>query len=352
MTAAVAQGLCSAAAAAVGRLDARGRWVDADPEPAWAGQPDPDRTAEPVDASHLFDWASVSKVATTALVLALADDGRLGLDDPVSSLVPVPDPAITTRDLLTHRAGLWPWQPLYLAATDRASALRVISALPQRFPRHQGSHYSDLSMILLGALAEELTGLPLRTAMGTWVAGPLGVGAAYSPVPRETAVATSLGDHVEATMVADGDPYPIVLTPTHAPRWRTERLRGECNDGNAHHVLGGAAGHAGLFGTALDLARLGSAFLPGGPLLSDRIRAEALEPSPGGQALGLRWSPARGGPAFWHPGFTGTRVLVHPTSRTVVVLLTNRLYLRGASRSEPRVEPVWQRLLELTVPAC
>jgi CubicO group peptidase (beta-lactamase class C family) len=300
---------------------------------------------EPLGPAHRFDWASLTKVATTACVLTLVESGRLRLDDPARRWVPCPDAAVTVRDLLTHRAGLWEWQPLHLVAHGREQVLRAVEGLGQRYPRGAGWHYSDLSMVLLGALVEEVVGLELRSAVGALVTGPLGMThTAYGPVPAATAVATALGDAIDVGMVSTGDPFPVVVEATREVCWRRHRLRGEVHDANAHHALDGVSGHAGLFGTLADLRRLGHAFLDDS-LAGAQVRAEFLQPLPEGQALGLRWSMEPTGPAYWHGGFTGTRLQVEPTTGRVTALLTNRLSADRASRSHPDITPLWRRVL-------
>ena len=302
---------------------------------------DPTGRDEPLRPDHRFDWASLTKVVTTACVLALVGQGRLRLSDSPRRWVPCHDPDVTVRDLLTHRAGLWEWQPLHLVAQGREQVLRTIEALGPRYPRGAGWHYSDLSMVLLGALVEEVVGLELPSAVASLVTEPLGMAhTAYGTVDPALAVCTDRGDAVDIAMVSTGEPFPVVLEPTRVVHWRRHRLRGEVHDANAHHALAGVSGHAGLFGTLADLRRLGHAFLDDS-LAGHAVRAEFLQPLPDGQALGLRWTAQPGGPAYWHGGFTGTRLQVHPTTGRVTALLTNRLSAAGSTRTHPDVSPLW-----------
>lgn len=128
------------------------------------------------------------------------------------------------------------------------------------------------------------------------------------------------------------------MAPTELCAWRGRRLAGEVHDENAAR-LGGVAGHAGLFGTAGDLAALGQMYLEGGrPLLrpdtvAEMVRLQAEEGSTR-RGLGFAlWSPdpeASGNPfsqrAFGHTGFTGTALWVDPERDLVVASLTNRVY--------------------------
>ncbi len=219
--------------------------------------------------STLFDVASVTKIVTTLAIMRLRAEGALGLDARVRDLLPGfsggAKDAVTVRMLLLHRAGLTEWWPLYADATDgpavigdpRAAIARA-AALPLAYAPDSGRHYSDLGFQLLGAIVEAAHGSGLRDAVAALVTGPLGLrDTSYGPVPD--AAATSDGDSWERRMIATGEPYPV---PAEAPRGsRVHLLRGEVNDGNAHHAFGGAAGHAGIFSTAADVARLGAVML-------------------------------------------------------------------------------------------
>jgi CubicO group peptidase (beta-lactamase class C family) len=138
--------------------------------------------------------------------------------------------------------------------------------------------------------------------------------------------------------------------------WRTEVVWGEVHDGNAH-FLGGVAGHAGLFGTARETARLAEQFLPGSALLSreETLRLFTTNFTPGldehrsiGWMLASTPDSSAGAAlppdAFGHTGFTGTSVWVDPHARRVNVLLTNRTHPAYAS---PPMTAIRRRLNEL-----
>jgi CubicO group peptidase (beta-lactamase class C family) len=268
------------------------------------------REARGTPAEASFDVASLTKVAVTApSIMTLVDAGALALDAPVRHWYPAVDPAVTVRDLLEHQGGLWEWWPLYVTgARDRDAALALAASLPARYPVRSGRHYSDLGFMLLGGIVEEVSGRPLAAPCGV-TAGP--------PVP------TSRGDGYERRMVETGTPYPVTADAASFGGWRERLLVGEINDGNAYHAFGGLAGHAGLFATAGDLTRLGSALLDSlagdGPW-SARVAEEFFRPGRDPeQALGWRVR----GPLVWHGGFTGTRFGLLPRAGLVLVLLTN-----------------------------
>jgi CubicO group peptidase (beta-lactamase class C family) len=133
-----------------------------------------------------------------------------------------------------------------------------------------------------------------------------------------------------------------------------------CDDGNARG-LGGAAGNAGLFGTAAAVARLAAEYLPGGGVLltaeeaafATACRTEGLE-----QARGLGWQlaaspgcsagPSLAAEAFGHTGFSGVSVWVDPSSRAALVLLGNRLHPGGRTAD---LHPMRRRYHTLAIDA-
>lgn len=284
----------------------------------------------PVTPDTLFDLASVTKVvATTCALHRLAVLGHLDLDDPVRRYLPdLPfADAVTLTTLLTHRSGLWEWQPLYLAGDEPR---RVIERLPLRYPQGAARHYSDLGFMLLGDVLSRVTGLAIDEAVAELVTGPLGLQhTRFGPVDGPVA-ASSRGDEVERLMVATGEPYPVQFDDPRFP-WRDHELQGEVNDGNCHHAFGGVAGHAGLFSTVGDLLDLMTSLASTDThVWGDRVADTVFADGPdAGQALGwrslvvdLEGRPRR---LLWHAGFTGTGVGFIPGAGFGAVLLSNRL---------------------------
>jgi len=297
-----------------------------------------DGAGRPLLPSTRFDVASVSKVvATTTTIHRLASLGLMRLDEPVSRFVPrtacAPGTAVST--LMRHRAGLWEWQPLYLARTsdgDRADPFAALAALPLRYPPDDRRAYSDLGFILLGRVVEEVTGMPLDRAVSELVTGPVGLSeTGYGPVTGDVAASAS-GDGVEQEMIRTGSPYPVFY-PIEDVAWRSYELVGEVNDGNCYRAFGGVSGHAGIFSTAADLLRLGRSLARAAerddlwrPDITGQIFADGPD---AGQALGWRTMPAQLGgerrTMVWHPGFTGCGLGLIPGTGVAVTLLSNRL---------------------------
>lgn len=307
-------------------------------------QPRVRRRPRPMTPGTIFDLASITKVmATTMAVMLLVERGQVILDAPVYRYLPefrgTHTDSITVRHLLTHSAGLAPWQPIYYSASTSAEALDVIREIPLAWGVGVERHYSDLGFMLLGYLVEHVSAEPLDRFAAEELYRPLGLSRTgfrrpdCTGCPSGPFAATSHGNPFEYRMVHDtsfGYRYPG--DPGSWNAWRRYTLVGEVNDGNAHHAHGGVAGHAGLFSTARDLARLLELHLRGGELDGRRLVSRAtvsafLTRTEYGQALGWQtpeWAPEG---SFSHTGFTGTFVIGIPSTQLAVVLLTNRQHL-------------------------
>ncbi|HET6671875.1 MAG TPA: serine hydrolase domain-containing protein [Agromyces sp.] len=306
----------------------------------------------PMRRETVHDLASVSKVVgTTTALHRLVSEGQLDLDTLVVRLVPTfgGTPESTVRDLLHHRAGLWEWQPIYLAPDAADDPFAVVDALPLRYPPGRERHYSDLGFMTLGRVVAAASGAPLDAAIRDLVTDPLGLDVlGYAPVRGDVAT-SARDDGVERRMVATGNPYPV-RWQGEGFGWRTGPIRGVANDGNCFHAFGGVAGHAGLFAPLDELLDLASALSRADDdpaLWNPRATAEFFAPGPDPeQALGWR----RGElvvddermPLLWHPGFTGTAVGFVPGRGIAIALATNRLL---AAEPQPTAS-LWQRALD------
>ena len=276
----------------------------------------------PCTADSLFDLASLTKLATTALALSFVRDRTLSLDVPLRELVPEfrgsDRERVTLGHVLTHTAGLAWWKPLWKEATSLAEAvwLAANEPLAQRIGEFK---YSDLGYIMLTAGLGQVGNAPFADLVRARV---LGV--------------------VEADRAAFGPRPPVECAATEEDlEWRRKRLRGEVHDENAF-AIGGVAGHAGLFGTAADVAALARVFRDGaviGNELAHLARTEhavgenarrglglALR-APDGPMCGRYFSPD----AYGHTGFTGTSLWIDPALDLTVIVLTNRVYFGRAN---------------------
>jgi uncharacterized protein YbbC (DUF1343 family)/CubicO group peptidase (beta-lactamase class C family) len=292
----------------------------------------PDRVPMTVDT--LFDLASLTKpIATATSVMILAERGAIGLDDRLAKYVPEcgqnGKAAITLRQLLLHVSGLPADTPKDDFAHGRAEAIRRICKAPLRSAPGSASLYSDLGFILLEEVVRRVTSRELPAFAAETIFGPLGMtdtGFLPSDARRQRAAWTELVDGA----------------------WRV----GVVHDPRAF-LLGGVAGHAGLFATADDLAVyarmiLGKGEVDGKRVLSARTVADMIAPHDvprGIRALGWNvestWRGRGLSPrAIGHFGFTGTSLWIDPDKDLFTVVLTNRVHPDGKGDAKPLVAAV------------
>jgi len=281
-----------------------------------------------------FDLASLTK---PVVALAAAQSIASGSIDPNVRLGALLEEARGTASeqagleaLLSHRAGLEPHRELYrdlIAARPVVRSARLREAASAR--HGSGLHdqeptavYSDLGYLLVGAALERHWNVPLDQLVDSLIAAPLGL-----------TIASARLWHRQWPLAWRG------VVPTENLPWRGGLLRGEVHDENAWALCGhGLAGHAGAFGTAPAVARLGTSVL-------DALagRASALDPGaarfvtrrrPGStlcagfdrkNASGSSAGTLMSSDAFGHLGFTGTSLWCDPRSDIAAVLLTNRV---------------------------
>ncbi len=295
-----------------------------------ATQPSP----EAMTAETIFDLASLTKpVATATSVMILVERGKLRLADPVAKHIPEfganGKETITVEHLLTHRSGLIADNPIeeYQQGTEKAFEniynLKTLSEPGTKFL------YSDVNFIVLGELVRRLSGQPLDVFAAENIFKPLGM--------TETGFrpAENLKTRIAPTdQRGEGD----------KKYW----IRGEVHDPRAF-LLGGVAGHAGLFSTARDLSRYCRMMLNHGAIDGVRILSplsvarmtqfRAATNAADSVQRGLGWDIAspfssnRGDlfpiGSFGHTGFTGTSIWIDPASQTFVIFLSNRVHLKN-----------------------
>jgi CubicO group peptidase (beta-lactamase class C family) len=254
--------------------------------------------------------------------MQLTETGKVDLDAPAQRyLAEFRGPnkeRVTVRQLLMHSSGLPGWRPLYKETTSpEAARALAVATLLDTLPGVR-MVYSDLGAIVLGQLIERVSGERLDAYLTRHVLAPLGM---------------------TSTQYRPGADLLPRIAPTEYDPWRQRHLRGEVHDENAFS-LGGVSGHAGLFSTGQDVARLTRMYLNGGILDGVRIvRAETIrrftsvqDSAFSNRALG--WETPNGTnsagrlmkrPAFGHTGFTGTSIWIDPARDLFVVLLTNRV---------------------------
>ncbi|MFC7309559.1 serine hydrolase [Streptomyces monticola] len=295
----------------------------------------------PAAADTVYDLASVSKLFTSILAVQQIERGGLALEGKVATYLPEFGGAgkqdITIRQLLTHTSGFRAWIPLYKEPTYEGKLRLIWNEAPLNPPGTKYL-YSDLNLISLQLVLEKLTGRRLDQLLHDEITAPLGMRRTrYNPP-------------------AAWKPEVAATEDARAPWSGLERglVWGEVHDENAFS-LGGVAGHAGVFSCAWDLAVLGRTLLNGGSY----GRARILEPEsvelmftdfntafPGDEHglgfelyqhwyMGAMATPRTAG----HTGFTGTSLVLDPTTDSFLVVLGNSVHpVRSwRSGSAPRV---------------
>jgi CubicO group peptidase (beta-lactamase class C family) len=296
-----------------------------------------DADARPVREDTVYDLASLTKVvATTTMAMMLVDDGRLDPGRPVVTVLPGfrggAKDQVTIEQLLTHSSGLEWWGPLYQELRGREAYLERVQAMDLVYPPGTRSLYSDLGFFVLGEVLERVAGEPIDVFTKDRVFEPLGMG--------------------DTTFRPSG-PLAARAAPTEEDAWRGRRIEGEVHDENAF-AMGGVAPHAGLFGTAPDLARFAQMIVNGGVFEHRRFVSRATldrfarRSDVPGSTRALGWdvagrdgvarSSVPGTPGYsssgslmsassiGHTGFTGTSLWIDRERRLFVLLLTNRVH--------------------------
>jgi serine-type D-Ala-D-Ala carboxypeptidase len=299
--------------------------------------------ARPATLETIYDLASLTKPLVTGLLAARQfERGALELDGAVSVYLPEFDNeekrAITVRHLLTHTSGLPAWRPLYLLSEGGPErALETIAAEPLEQAPGGRVVYSDLGFITLGFILQRVAGATLAELARREIFDPLELTRTFfnpsKALQTETAACESGGNAYERG-VCELEGRKV------GGEWRTRTIWGEVHDGNAY-FLGGAAGHAGLFSTALETLRIAEQFLPRttrllSPDTCALFRTNMTEGL--NEARSFAWQLAAtpdstAGPrlppeAFGHLGFTGASCWIDPTRERTFILLTNRTHAR------------------------
>lgn len=301
--------------------------------------------ARAVTPSTIYDLASLTKViATTTLMMRRVESGALDLDATAASRLPElegsPVGGATLRDLLAHSSGLPCCSELFRELGEgldrdeaRARYLEHIAATELEVGPRERAIYSDLGVLLLGEILERHSGRGFAELVQDEILGPLGLAdTGYLPA----------------------DSLRKRIAPTEFDSWRGRLPHGEVHDENTH-ALGGIAPHAGLFGTARNVAAFAQTMLNGGAYGGLRLadddtvalftRRADLVP---GSSRALGWDtpsdPSSAGRYFsarsyGHTGFTGTSLWIDPELELIVVLLTNRVHPTRENIAIRRLRP-------------
>ena len=296
----------------------------------------------PTHVNTCYDLASLTKpLATGTGVLCLIQDGLLHLDQEIVTLLPElqskPIARATIRDLLCHRSGLPGYRPYYQDVVlqqgqipgeqeievCRSDFFGCIAQEPLEYAPRTKSVYSDLGFILLGFAIESV------------------IGKTFSQYCADR-IFTQLRAHPLSYLKSSNECQSVSsdIAPTEQDPWRGRLIEGEVHDENAY-VLGGVAGHAGLFGTAEAVSVITKAWLDAyhgrDSLLDSQLVREFVtkqkEPNESSWALGWDTPSERSSSgqyfstsSFGHLGFTGTSIWIDPEVELEVILLSNRVH--------------------------
>jgi CubicO group peptidase (beta-lactamase class C family) len=309
-----------------------------------------DDDSPPVELATVFDIASLTKViATTAMAMLLYDRGQLDLKMPVVHVLPefAGDDsrrnAVTISMLLAHSSGLPAYVRLFEQARDRESLLRLAFQVPLKADPMTHAEYSDIGFILLGELLQRIAGQTLDNFCAANIFQTLEMSSTSfcPPVAQREAILPTVDDKT----------------------FRHRVIQGEVHDENAS-VLGGVAGHAGVFSNTTDLMRFASSILSGRvPLFREEtvrlFTAKQSSPAHTSRALGWDTPSANSSSgkhfsphSFGHLGYTGTSLWLDGERGIAIALLTNRTWPENQSQAIRQIRPafhdaIMQELLKI-----
>jgi CubicO group peptidase (beta-lactamase class C family) len=314
----------------------------------------------PVSPEDLYDFASLTKVtAALPALMRLQDEGKFDVDQPLAAYLPEFAKSnkadLTFRDMLTHQARLKAWIPFWQSTVRKNGSFRWFTFKDKpsrRFPvqvadnlylhrnyvnriyreikdsplnEKPGYVYSDLSFYLYPLIVQRLTGMDFETYLKETF---------YKPMGAHT-LTFNAGKHF---------PLTRVVPTEHDSLFRKQLLHGYVHDEGAS-MLGGISGHAGLFGTANDLAKVLQMYVQKGEFEGKRYISEktmeeftrcqfcpdnrrslgfdrAIEPAVPNSNAAVGASPQ----SYGHTGFTGNMIWIDPAYDLVYVFLSNRVY--------------------------
>jgi CubicO group peptidase (beta-lactamase class C family) len=309
----------------------------------------------------IYDLASLTKVlATTPRAMQAVEAGALALDDRVSTFLPEwrgsDRESVTIADLLEHASGLTAYLPFFRDHQGRAEFQRAICTLPLEYAPRSQSIYSDLGFILLGFILGDV-GFPLDRISGL-KAGISGLKAGISGLKAGAIYSAESGDGKGLAFGVTAEERAR-CAPTELDLWRGRLLQGEVHDENAW-VLGGVAGHAGMFGTAEAVGAFAREVLKGFAGEATFAKRETFarfvqKSSVPGSSRALGWDTMlptsscgtrMSARAIGHTGFTGTSLWIDPELDLYVVFLTNRVH---PARDNNSIQPVRRALHDAIV---
>ncbi|MEC5422923.1 serine hydrolase [Virgibacillus sp. C22-A2] len=288
----------------------------------------------------IFDLASISKLFTTTAAMIMYEEGHFELDDPVAEHIPAfaenGKENVTIRQLMTHTSGFAAWIPLYTVGENREDRIDHVLNYPLANPPGTTYTYSDLNMITLATLIEQLSGQMLDEFVQENITQPLKMSDTMYNPPEEL--------------------KPRIAATEYQPAINRGLVWGDVHDENAWS-LDGVAGHAGVFSTAHDLGKLAHMFVNEGRYGNEQIlQPETVEllmenqiPEFPGNEHGLGFELSQSwymdglseASTIGHTGYTGTSLVINQNNDTIAILLTNRVH---PTRSTVSTNPARRQL--------
>ncbi|MBK8982490.1 MAG: serine hydrolase [Ignavibacteria bacterium] len=297
-----------------------------------------DNSSQKVTDNSLFDIASVTKVvATTTAVMKLYEERKIDLNDYVIEYIPEFSGGgrdnITILNLLLHNSGLKAWIPFYKTSNSKSDILNEIYNSNMSYATNSKFVYSDLNAILLGVIAEKVSGSYLDEYCRQNIFDNLGM---------------------KNTLFSPDESIRQNILPTEKDSyWRYRQLQGEVHD-EAAAVMGGVSGNAGLFSNSEDLYMFMKMMLNEGTYYSSDSKVKKMFNEEivklftgkftdlqyeNTRALGWDTKPDGSGSkyripcgelisenSFGHTGYTGTSVWCDKDRKIIIIFLTNRVY--------------------------
>lgn len=297
-----------------------------------------DLTSPKAKTNTIYDLASLTKVvATTTAAMICYDRNLISLDDRVTKFIPEfgenGKENITIKNLMIHNSGLPAWKKFYVRDLKYDDVINEIYSSQLEYKTGEKTVYSDLGIITLGKIIEKVSGKTLDTFCRDEIFFPL---------------------KMNSTFYNPTDSLKKFCAPTETDNyWRMKTLQGEVHD-ETSAMLNGVAGHAGLFSTADDLAKLMSVLINKGKfeqkqfikqstieLFTKRYSVESTRAigwdtkSDSGSSAGRYFSKN----SFGHTGYTGTSIWADPERNLFVVFLTNRVYPTRENTKIQKIRP-------------
>lgn len=300
-----------------------------------------------VENKDLYDLASVTKItATLPLLMEEVDKGALNLDQTLSTILPEAASTdkgnLKLREILAHQSGLPPWIGFYKESVNVQNARLYLDYYSRKQDEEHPIKVTD-NIYIIGSIKDTIMTDIL-----------------YAPLGRKSYEYSDLGYYLfqeylqkkynaSLDSLANAKLYkPMAMhTTTYLPRnhfnldqiiptakdrtYRNQLLHGYVQDEGAA-MMGGVAGHAGLFSSAEDLAKLMQMYLNGGSyggvtFFSRQTLNEFTKDQYSGNRRGAGFDKlaAKDNNGYGHYGFTGTMVWNDPDQELVFVILTNRV---------------------------